>query len=101
MLHIYLVHDLTSADGGCYHINASKRPPHCKRPGALFLTKTGKIRSKRPVKKLSKRMRQAPRYHGEHPPIILGGKHPGTKLASHLSVGDGAVSEASKGVCFT
>ena len=30
------------------------------------------------------------------PPILFGGKRPGAELASHLSVGDGAVAEAGK-----
>ena len=63
-------------------------------PGRCFLTKTNKIRSKRPLTK--EKMRQTPRYHSERHPIILGGKRPGAKLATNLSVvGDGAVSEAN------
>ena len=44
------------------------------------------------------KMRQTPRHHSERPPIIFLGERPGAMLASHLSVGDGAVSEAGKGV---
>ena len=45
-------------------------------------------------------MRQTPRYHSKRPPIIVLGKRRGAKLASFLSVGDGAVSEASKGAIY-
>ena len=34
------------------------------------------------------------------PTHFLGGKRLGAELASHLSVGDGAVSEAGKGVLY-
>ena len=43
------------------------------------------------------KMRQTPRHHSERPPIIFLGERPGAMLASHLSVGDGAVPEAGKG----
>ena len=45
-------------------------------------------------------MRQTPRYHSKRPPYHFFDKHPGAKLADHLSVGDGAISEASTDVIY-
>ena len=46
-------------------------------------------------------MRQTPGIAVNAPRIIYLGKRPGAKLASHLSVGHGIVSEESKYTCFT
>ena len=58
----------------------SKRPPHGKR-------------------QLSKQKCEKKRLciTATPPPIIFSGKLPGTELAKHWGVGDGAVSKAGKG----
>ena len=81
-----------------YRDNASKRPHSVECPGALFSSKTGKFRSKRPLSK--QKCEKRPSNTVNAPPIIFGGKHPGAELASHLSVGDGAVSEAGEGLFY-
>ena len=72
-----------------YRKNASKRP------GALFLAKIGKMRSKRPPVK-NKNANERRGHAVNAPSITLRDTRPGTELARHLSVGDGAVFEAGK-----
>ena len=78
--------------------NASTRLYLNKRPGALVSAKKGKVRSKRPLSK--RKCEKCPRHTVDAPLIIFGGKRPGAELASNLSVGHGAVSEAGKGVLY-
>ena len=74
-------------------------PIGIKRPGVLFLEKTGKTRSKRPLSK--QKLRKTPRPHSKRPPpTIFWGKRSAAELASHLNVGDGDVSDAGKGVLY-
>ena len=49
----------------------------------------------------NKNATNAPGITVNAPPIIFGGKRPGAELASHLSVGGGAVSGAGKGALYT
>ena len=55
-----------------YRKNGSKRPPHGKRPGALFLAKTGKIRGERPLSR--QKCWKRPGLTANVPPVICLGK---------------------------
>jgi len=54
-----------------YRKYASKRPYRIKRPGVLFLAKTGKIKSKRPLSR--QKCEKRPGHTVNAPPTILGG----------------------------
>ena len=82
-----------------YRTNASKRPPHGTHPGVLFFMKAGRIRSKRSL--LKQKCDKRPGSTVNAPPNIFLSKWPEAKLASLLSVRDGAVSETSKGILYT
>ena len=79
-----------------YRTNASKRPPHGTHPGVLFFMKAGRIWCKRPLSK--HKCDKRPGSTVNAPPIIFLSKWPKAKLASPLSVRDGAVSQTSKGM---
>ena len=62
-------------------------------------SENGKIRSKRRLSK--QKYEKLPGYTVNAPPsITFWGKHPGAEVASHLSVGGGAVSKAGKGMLY-
>lgn len=70
-----------------------------KRPGTLFLRKTGNIYRVN-VPPLKTKTRKTPRYHKKtpSPPSIFGVNAPAPSWQVNLSVGNGAVSEAGQGV---
>ena len=67
-------------------------------PGRYFLRKRAKSGANAPCQ--NSNAKNAPATQQTPPSIIFGGKRPGADLASQLSVGDGAASEASKGALY-
>ena len=64
-------------------------------PGRFFVLENGQNNEKRPLSKL--KCENRPGHTLVAPPTIFGGKPNGAELVSHLSVGDGALSQSSQG----